>query len=168
MPTISVITVWQPWATLIVLGAKPYEFRGWAAPCRLVGKRIGIHAGARPVKRAEVADLLLRLRSPEAWTTCLRPEIAIPILEKVHASPGILPRSHVVGTAVLGVSVLSHSIVGEFGGAINDSDRSQHCNFAWPLTEIRPFEPPIAAKGAQGFWPWAAPADPLAIAGVAA
>lgn len=167
MPQMPCITIWQPWATLIVLGAKPYEFRGWAAPRALVGKRIGIHAGARKPKREEIADLLLRLRSAEAWTTCLRPDIAIPILEKAHTSPGILTLSHVLGTAVLGEPVLSDSIVGEFGGIINDSDRAEHCNLAWPLTGIRAFEPPIAATGAQGFWPWTVPADALEIGAAA-
>ncbi|GJD92876.1 hypothetical protein [Methylobacterium iners] len=167
MPNLPCITIWQPWATLIVLGAKPYEFRGWAAPRALRGKRIGIHAGARKVKRDEIADLLVRLRSDEAWTTCLRPDIAIPILEKAHTSPGILPLSHVLGTAVLGEPVRADQIVGEFGGVLNDSDRAEHCNFAWPLTGILPFEPPIAAKGAQGFWPWTAPADALDIGAAA-
>lgn len=152
---IPAITIWQPWATLIVMDAKPYEFRGWAAPAKFRGKRIGIHAGARPVKRSEVADLLLRLRSAEAWTTCLRPEIALPILEKVHTTPQVLPLSHMLGTAVLGAPIRADEIVGEFGGVLNDSDRDLHSNWAWPLGEIQPLEPPVPARGAQGFWNWA-------------
>jgi hypothetical protein len=34
-----------------------------------------------------------------------------------------------------------------------DSDRGQF-NWAWPLTDIRPFEKPIPARGMQGFWKW--------------
>lgn len=41
------LTVWQPWATLIAIGAKPFEFRGWAAPKAYQGQRIAIHAGSR-------------------------------------------------------------------------------------------------------------------------
>lgn len=33
------ITIWQPWATLIAEGAKPFEFRSWPAAPRLIGKR---------------------------------------------------------------------------------------------------------------------------------
>lgn len=154
MASFPALTIWQPWATLIVMGAKPYEFRGWPAPLAYRGKRIGVHAGARPVRRSEVVDLVMRLRSPEAWTTCLRPEIALPILEKVLTSPGILPLAHMLGTAELGEPIRAHEIVGEFGGVLNDSDRAEHSNFAWPLTGILPLEPPVPARGAQGFWPW--------------
>lgn len=61
--TIPTLTVWQPWATLIAEGFKPYEFRGWPAPRSLIGKRIAIHAGARPVRKDEVRQLLLQLQS---------------------------------------------------------------------------------------------------------
>lgn len=150
------LTIWQPWASLIMAGAKPYEFRGWPAPRALRGMRIAIHAGARPVRRGEVADLIVRLRSPEAWTTALRPEIAIPILERVHSQPAILPLSSVLGSAMLGEPKRAFDIVGEFGAVLNDSDRDDHCNWAWPLTEIETIEPFRPAKGAQGFWEWSA------------
>ncbi|WP_066923102.1 ASCH domain-containing protein [Methylobacterium sp. CCH5-D2] len=156
MSAIPAITIWEPWASLIIAGAKPYEFRGWAAPRAYHGTRIAIHAGARPVRKAEVADLIVRLRGPQAWTTCLRPEIALPMLDRLHANPKAAVLSHVLGTAVLGLPIRAHEIVGEFGGILNDSDRAEHCNFAWPLTDIRPCIPPVPARGAQGFWPWGA------------
>lgn len=148
------LTIWQPWASLIAALAKPYEFRGWPAPEWIVGRRVAIHAGARPVKKEEVADLLLRLKSGEAWTTCLKPEIALPLLERVHTVPSILPLSSVLCTVVLGKPVRSFDIVHEFGGKVNDSDRDQHCNWAWPLSSIEALEPFRPAKGAQGFWNW--------------
>lgn len=148
------LTVWEPWASLIVAGAKPYEFRGWYAHPVYIGRRIAIHAGARPVRRSEVADLIVRLRGPEAWTTCLRPELALPILERLHMAPKAAVLSHVLCTAILGVPVRAHAIVSEFGGAINDSDRAEHSNWAWPLSDIRPLIPPVPARGAQGFWRW--------------
>ena len=148
------LTIWQPWASLISIGAKPYEFRGWPAPRSLEGQQIAIHAGARPIKRDEIADLLLRLRSADAWTTCLKPEPAIELLDNALSSPGRLPRSAVVCTAVLGRPVRSLDIVAEFGGVVNDSDRGEHCNWAWPLTAIEPLVPAVDARGAQGFWEW--------------
>jgi hypothetical protein len=147
------ITLWQPWASLIVEGLKPYEFRGWPAPRSLVGQRIAIHAGARAISRAETAELILRLRTDEAWTTCLRPG-ALAFLERVHAQPAMLSLSAVVATAVLGQPIRSAAIVGEFGGPVNDSDRNQHSNWAWPLSAIDPIRPPVPARGAQGFWEW--------------
>lgn len=40
------ITLWQPWATLIAIGAKRIETRNWRAPASLNGQWIAIHAGA--------------------------------------------------------------------------------------------------------------------------
>lgn len=152
--TMPALTVWQPWASLIAAHAKPYEFRGWAAPRALVGRRIAIHAGARPIKRAEVQDLLMRLAGPEAWSTGLRADLARPILERVLTAPGVLPLSSVVCTAVLGAPRRANEIVFEFGGPVNDSDRGAHTSWAWPLAEIDRLEPPAPTRGAQGFWQW--------------
>src|SRR5215212_7204780 len=33
------LTIWQPWATLVIADCKPYEFRTWPAPRPLWGKR---------------------------------------------------------------------------------------------------------------------------------
>jgi len=156
MLTLKALTVWQPWASLIVAGVKPYEFRGWPAPRSVRGKEIAIHAGAMPVRRSEIADLIVRLRSTDAWTTGLKPE-ALPLLERWHASPGLLPLSSVLGTAILGDPKRAYDIVEELGGHVNDSDRDDHSNWAWPLTEVRPVEPIAPAKGAQGFWDWRKP-----------
>jgi hypothetical protein len=153
-PVIKAITIWQPWASLIAIGAKPYEFRSWAAPASLHGRRIAIHAGARPVRRDEVSELLIRLHGDEAWTTCLKPELAIPLLERIRTSPGCVARSAVVCTAILRQPKRGFDIVGEFGGQLNDSDRAEHCNWAWPLTDIQPVVPAVDVKGAQGFWNW--------------
>ncbi len=146
------ITIWQPWATLIVAGAKPYEFRGWPAHNSLVGQRIAIHAGARAVRKSEVAELIARLHSDQAWTTCLKKETALPILDRAHASPGSMPLASIVGTAVLGRPTLSNTILEEFGHTPNDSDRDEHCNWAWPMLEIKQVQPIVPMKGMQGFW----------------
>lgn len=41
------LTLWQPWATLIVLGPKRIENRTWLPSTFLIGQRIAIHAGKR-------------------------------------------------------------------------------------------------------------------------
>lgn len=48
------LTIWQPWASLIAAGAKPFEWRSWPAHRGLVGRRIAIHAGARPPRKSEI------------------------------------------------------------------------------------------------------------------
>lgn len=40
------LTIWQPYAGLIVAGVKPVENRTWAPPCK-PGTRIAIHAGSK-------------------------------------------------------------------------------------------------------------------------
>jgi len=156
------ITVWQPWATLIAEGFKPFEFRGWPAPPRLIGHRIGIHAGARTMRRSEVADLANRLGGDDWRSTGLTDRAkSLDLLERVwrgfetRGPNNSLPLAHVVCTAVLGQSIRNAELAAKLGLPwANDSDRDEDSNWGWPLTEIRRLEPPTPARGAQGFWRW--------------
>jgi hypothetical protein len=153
-------TIWQPWASLIMVGAKPYEFRPKSylryvgAPA--IGERIVIHAGVRPVRRAEIEDLLEQL-DETVNITGLVPEIARPLLRNVLAAYRcqLLPLGCGLGTAVIGKPRNAGEI---FGRGIADSDRqaADHdaYNWAWPLSEISPWDEPIRQPGAQGFWKW--------------
>ena len=160
------LTVWQPWASLIVAGAKPYEFRGWRFPRSLLGQRIVIHAAARKLDHEEVGDMfyLLAMRdrcdaiAEKAAELCLKPELAIPVLNRALA--GRLPFSAGVGTVVLGEPRGGLDIAAEFGvPRANDSDRDQHANWGWPMLEIEPWPEPMPMRGAQGFWTWPTPAS---------
>ncbi len=53
----KVLTLWQPWATLIALGVKVHETRSWSTPYR---GPLAIHAAKRPICRAgrQVIDYL--------------------------------------------------------------------------------------------------------------
>jgi hypothetical protein len=148
------VTIWQPWASLIIALAKPYEFRGGDYRDHRKyrggpepGERIVIHAGARKINRGEVQELLQRLTTGE---TALIIEIARPIVERALTSPGAFPLSAGLGTAVIGVP---QRVTDLFAG-VADSDRLDHSKWAWPLGDIRPFEPMIPMRGARGFWPW--------------
>jgi hypothetical protein len=44
MTRIKCISLWQPWASLVAVGAKRIETRGWATAYR---GRLGIHAAKR-------------------------------------------------------------------------------------------------------------------------
>jgi len=150
------LTIWQPWASLIMIGAKPHEFRGYAAPRFVRNQRIVIHAGARPVRPAEVEDLLRRIDAEALGTgaddekTFLDLEKARDLLLKVRASfkYRLLPLSMALGTAVVGEPIQSCDL---FKMNVADSDRGAF-NWAWPLTNIQHFEPPIPMRGAQGLW----------------
>jgi hypothetical protein len=184
------LTIWQPWASLIMIGAKPYEFRRWdyrEREAALEGQRIVIHAGARAIVREEVDDLFERMEDNES---SLIDDIAKPLLERVRVAldkrdaampayrsasalyrarmrkprmvgdPDLgppekpvvraLPLAAGLGTAILGKP---RKVTALFGGR-PDSDRLDQHMWAWPLTDIEVWMPPVEARGAQGFWPW--------------
>jgi hypothetical protein len=147
------LTLWQPWASLIAAGAKPYEWRGWPAPKRLVGQRIAIHAGARRVHHDEISGLIFQIQKTGGTDTSLVPEIALPLLEAWHTTPGMLPLSSVLCTAVLGEPITAAQYA-KRRGFVGDSDRIAHNKWGWPLTDVERLEPFVPAKGAQGFWWW--------------
>lgn len=122
------LTIWQPWASLIMAGAKPFEFRRWDYRRRdrgLEGARIVIHAGARKVDPGEVQNMLFDLAAGEP--TGLRHEPARQLLMKLGFRDGDggarLPLAHGLGTAVLGRPRKASEI---FGRVVGDSDRIDH------------------------------------------
>lgn len=66
------LTIWQPWASMIMAGVKPFEFRSWRPPRATIGQRIVIHAGARPVSPRQLAEIQFQLDS-DASTLRLKP-----------------------------------------------------------------------------------------------
>lgn len=161
------LTIWQPWASLIIAGAKPYEFRGWRAPRSLIGQRIVIHAAARKIDGEEASALWHILTNRNACDelalaaaeTCLHPNLALPILGRAWMPfREKLPMSVGIGTAVIGEPRIGTEIAEEFGvPRANDSDRDQHANWGWPMLEVEAWETPIPMRGAQGFWNWPEP-----------
>lgn len=66
--TINCITLHQPWASLIVVGAKPFETRSWAPHLSMIGKPIAIHAGRAPIPETltEAEEIAEALALPKA------------------------------------------------------------------------------------------------------
>ncbi len=175
---LKAIVLWQPWASLIAVGAKPLEFRGWSYVARKIGvkpgDRIAIAAGARPVKEQEVRDLLARLDDDLNTTglvavparlllqTWLRYSALIPKrghmpdslrerLREIGGNP--CPPSVLVCTATIGEPKPSIELMPKWAEFINDSDRLEHAKWGWPMLDVRPIDgEPIASKGAQGFF----------------
>lgn len=145
------LTIYQPWASLIAAGAKPFEFRCWPAPRGMIGQRIGIHAAARKMVKIEVNDLLYRLGQPdEAWTTGLVPAIAAPLLERLKSGAEPPHYGCLLGHAVLGQSTKTPAPPGapdEVMG-VEDADK----NWAWPLSDFIAFPAPIPCLGERRFW----------------
>jgi len=146
------LTIWQPWASLILAGAKPFEFRHWRIPPAMVGQRIGIHAGARPVRVSEIAQLRDEVEAEPGVAGLLDAAIALPLLRRWAEEPWRLPRSSIIATAQLLLPIPIAALVA--AGKIKiDSDRINHGVWAWPLSDVQAVEPMFPARGAQGFWP---------------
>lgn len=143
------LTVWQPWATLIIAGLKPYEFRRWPAPRGLVGKRIVVHAGSRPIKAREIVDLIERVETEELHAGFEKPGQVLDLFERVFKDPKILPLAAALGTTELGTPRKATDI---FAGKIRDSSRIDEHVWGWPMIDPKPFEPPVPCRGFQGFW----------------
>lgn len=152
-PGTKALTLWEPWASLIMIGAKPWEFRKWNFTdkphlAKLVGQRFVVHAGARPPKKFELEDIITRIDDGES---ALVADIARPFIEKVLDGEVRLPLAHALGTAVLGQPQKSFDL---FKHIVADSDRLDHQMYAWPVSAIEAFPSPVPAAGAQGFWNW--------------
>jgi hypothetical protein len=68
--SMKALTLWQPWASLVINNAKPYECRGrsyraYVNPPR-PGDRIAVHAAARPSRLTEVDAILARILAGDA------------------------------------------------------------------------------------------------------
>jgi hypothetical protein len=120
------ISLWQPWASFIAIGVKPYETRSWSPPSRLIGQRIAIHAAKQRVDADDV----------EWWR----------LVSKGQAGP--LPFGAIVCTAILAADFPAQDVPWDEFGDYAQGRR------AWHLTQIERLEPAIPARGAQGFWSW--------------
>lgn len=135
------LTIWQPWASLIVEGFKPFEFRGWKPPPSIIGQRIVLHAAVRPMKAGELAGIMEYVMNEYGREDGIKPD-AYSLLEAVFRRTVELPMASGLGTAVLGAPV--------FTG--HDEDGGER--YAWPMQQVEKWAKPIPARGAQGFWDW--------------
>lgn len=152
------LTIWQPWASLIMIGAKPWEWRRWKLPARLVGERIVIHAGARRIDRSELYDLIYSCQleqrqraagEPVRDPTAMKVDEALAWLEQVWSSDVRPPLAAGLGTAVLGEPRIASDL-----GFPCDSARIEDQNWGWPMLDIEPFAEPVPMRGMQGIWEW--------------
>lgn len=141
MPHFPCITVWQPWASLIAAGAKPYEFRSWPVPREHRGRSVAIHAGSRQPRDDEIRALIYQLERGDIRDNQLVPDLALPVLRQALALPASLRTTSVLCTARLGEPVRCAEIAPAVGTHM----------WAWPLTDVAAIEP-MTVKGRQGFW----------------
>lgn len=126
------VSLWQPWATLIAIGAKRIETRNWPAPRSIVGQRIAIHAAKR---------------TSELWI-CQEP----PFNEYVHEAE--LPLGAVIATAVIARCVEMNELsIAELERTRPHEAAFGHYaigRFAWVLRDVVQLPEPVSFRGAQG------------------
>lgn len=120
------LTLWQPWASLIVDRRKTVETR--PMPWHHIGP-VAIHAGLKVDRDA-----------------CLR----------FGYDPDKIPRGAVLGTAFkTGLVHFENSIMGPNYVADEYGDYTPG-RYGYPLTNIKKFSEPVPVRGHQGFWDWIA------------
>lgn len=133
------LTLWQPWATLVALGAKRFETRSWATPYRGL---LVIHAA----KRFDAQQQFL-----------CRDEMFRDILAAVgYHHPIELP----LGRALCTVFMFGTFPTEALRNQISEQERRfgdwSDGRKAWEFRDVRRFPKPVPIQGAQGMWPWPA------------
>ncbi len=130
------ITLWQPWASLVAIGAKTIETRSWSTPYR---GELAIHAAKRnPLFSSLDFHQLVRdvfKKFGIDYNVPLGVIVATCELVDVFPVENFWPMLH------------DHPLEASFG------DWSEK-RFGWQLSNIKMLEPPIPARGSQGFWNW--------------
>lgn len=137
MTSTPVISLWQPYATLIFRRRKKNETRpaGTPLPNRYVGVPVGIAATA--------SFPPLKLMSEELHELCM---------DEFGCSYNYsLPLGCILGTVIFDRRVPTTEML-----PADDDDRIcgdwRPGRFAWPIMSVAPFVAPISAKGKQGWW----------------
>lgn len=171
------ISLWQPWASLIACGAKPFETRHWAPPGELIGQRIAIHAAKHLDKDTKgfAEDLMYGQHDPGGF------ELAHKLEDSIHGIPdellglfgmATLPVGCIVCTALLdGAFQLGEKAIGTAFPAASVvrriiSRQMPECftvryddfgdyapgRWAWLLRDVKVIKPTEATIGRQGFF----------------
>ncbi|KKL24707.1 hypothetical protein LCGC14_2412620 [marine sediment metagenome] len=118
------LTLWQPWAWLIVAGHKDIENRGWKPGRRLeIGERFLVHAGKK-------IDWDYSQKRSKAWPDAKLPE---------------LPVEAFIAGAIIG-SV-------QYDGVVESSESPWFFGpYGWLVSNPIKFEEPIPCRGHQMLW----------------
>lgn len=159
------LSLWQPWASLVAIGAKGIDTRGWATRYR---GPLAIHAAAR---KCDTKDI-------PAPTVHAMIQILRPVTEKLARTAMYLPLELLPRGCVIATCTLAECCrIGEDGLYRLDPDKIEPPTwfaplpgepeisfgdytpgrFAWILEDVRPLPEPIPAKGHQSLWSWEPP-----------
>ena len=167
--TINAITVREPYASLLMLGAKRIETRSWPAPASAIGQRIAIHA-AKGLTIDELwtcyedsfFDVLTAggVRLPEQGLLDRSPKAAL-------AAAFLATRGCIVATATLHACRRMPDVsYREMRGMLERAGFPEHelefgdfspGRYGWIVTDVERLAVPVPARGQQGIWQWEMP-----------
>lgn len=137
----KVISIWQPFATLLARGFKVYETRSWPAPKSLIGQRIGIASTKviKPEQRDAYNDPVFQV---------FYQENGLPDLKDLH-------HGYLLGTAILErVELITEEFVEEISPEEYAYGWYHQGGYAWAMVEPQPLLNPIPIRGQQGIYEW--------------
>lgn len=143
----KVLSLWQPWATLVALGCKRIETRGYPCFKSLIGQRVAIHATLKK-------EWLYLADDGEPFSRRLREALELGGEDRISDH---LPLGGIVATAVItdtrGITTMYSEQV-----ECETPDEFAFGNFAlgrhaWELRDVERVEPYIPMKGKQGIFP---------------
>jgi len=163
------LTLTQPWATLVAVGAKHIETRSWATSHR---GPLAIHAAAGYGKGGMRGHKALCGEEPFCSVlnaACERHYAPYSGLKEIVEHP-FMPLGAIVATCEL-VDVWPIVYDGEYQTEISDGEWSfsnwhtvsdqerafgdySPGRFVWLLADVKPLATPIPVRGALGLWTW--------------
>lgn len=138
---IKAITLHQPWASLIALGAKRLETRSWNPKWR---GTLVIHAGKE-----------LSVDTTDRVFISLLRDAGITDVYK-------LPLGAAVAVCELRAVYRTEEVIDRLSAHERAFGNYQPGRSAWHLVNVRPLLPPIVVRGQQGLWDWTLPLPELA------
>lgn len=135
----KVISIWQPFASLLVHGHKVVETRTWKAPCSLIGQCVGIASTKiiRPEQRSVFDDPI--------FAGCYI-ETDLPSLDK-------MPNGYLVGSVILhSCDLMTEEDLDDVSTCEYSFGVWEEGRYAWRVRAPVAFERPIPVSGAQGIW----------------
>ncbi|HBA70804.1 MAG TPA: 2-oxoglutarate dehydrogenase E1 [Geobacter sp.] len=143
------ISLWQPWASLIMTGAKKIETRGW--PTKYRGPLV-ICAAKGGLSKGELIHQLCFWH----FQGGLAPLVGLPLNLTGTSWPGVkaehLPFGAALGTVDLVDCIPTDKLtLGQIGTDSPFGDFSLG-RFGWILENVRPFDKPMPVVGRQGLF----------------
>lgn len=146
------LSLWQPWATAIALGAKRIETRHW--PTNYRGP-LAIHAAKRCVK-SELHEMAFEWEWAAVFWPLVRGGPIIDVLPfgAIVATCTLVDcvRTESLGNADLDVELSPDDSECRYGWTERSMGNFEPGRFGWVLKNVRPLSKPIPWRGAQGLF----------------